>query len=545
MCRLTGAEPPRRPTDRKMDPIDISHLWTQYQRRSQRIYWILADMQELVEYGFRPPTQNTRSNEIDTQLFLSMDPTSIHFQPDSKYRRQQSSDPDRRRIDARGQLDPSMDVTLADVFPISEGEGINERWLAFVSAPYIFQQQYFNATPDALIQRLYYEKLIPDGTGRTYGDLVYIDYEQNRKLVVYTGSNLAGALGPVLSAGPRLEYVVRMGMGVAVQLNQPAVPGLAILHGLVTAIDPSPAPPVISVQLVLVHRNLPCFMNWKLLGATQALQTRLVLQVRPADICGVHRIMPYALYQHPGLPAAHSTPGSFDLVVVGDVDFRTELSDTISILNAWHGDGALSHVQVKVSRVSPLPVKDALHVIARNCSFDGVTGPGINAYLFHIGSALHTWALRKTTAAKNTTADNTLHLRIPGCLFACMLKDFVPWGTGIGMANTVSLEDGVLMVTLPDFQIASKLLQRDSGVFDFTEYGRGFVELFSPIVFKWEMYDTGRSTEESRSVEGFVAITFASYSCRNADNDHEIRGTSDHPHSAAQLRKRPSECPHS
>ena len=148
MCRLTGAEPPRRPTDRKMDPIDISHLWTQYQRRSQRIYWILADMQELVEYGFRPPTQNTRSNEIDTQLFLNMDPTSIHFQPDSKYRRQQSSDPDRRRIDARGQLDPSMDVTLADVFPISEGEGINERWLAFVSAPYIFQQQYFNATPE-------------------------------------------------------------------------------------------------------------------------------------------------------------------------------------------------------------------------------------------------------------------------------------------------------------------------------------------------------------------------------------------------------------
>ncbi len=54
-----------------MDPIDISHLWTQYQRRSERIYWILVDMQELVEYGFRPPTQNTRSNEIDKQLFCS------------------------------------------------------------------------------------------------------------------------------------------------------------------------------------------------------------------------------------------------------------------------------------------------------------------------------------------------------------------------------------------------------------------------------------------------------------------------------------------
>jgi hypothetical protein len=82
-------------------------------------------------------------------------------------------------------------------------------------------------------------------------------------------------------------------------------------------------------------------------------------------------------------------------------------------------------------------------------------------------------------------------------------------------------------------------------VFDFTEYGRGFVELFAPIVFKWEMYDTGRSTEESRSVEGFVAITFAFYEARNADNDHSPRSTREHSHSAGQLRKRPSECPHS
>jgi len=528
-----------------MDPIDIAHLWKQYKRRSnEKIYWILVDMQELVAFGFRPPTQNTRSNEVDTQLFLSMDPTSIHFQPDSKYRRQQSSDPDRRRVDARGQLDPSMDVTLADVFPISEGEGVTEGWLALVSAPYIYLKQYFNATPITLIQNLYYNKLIPDGTGRTYGDLVCIDYEQNRKLVVYTGSNLAGAIGPVLMAGKRTEYVVRKGLGVAVQLDQPAAPGLAVLHGLVTAITIAD-PPVISVQIVLVHRNLPCFMNWRLLGETQALQTRLVLQVRPEDIIGVHRIMPFALYQHPGLPPSNSTPGSFDLVVVGDLDFRTELTDTLSILNVWHGDGALSHVRVKVARVSPLPEKEALCVIARNCSLDGFTGPGINAYLFHIGSTLHSWALKKTNRATNTSADNTLHLRIPGCLLACMLKDLVPWGQRIGMANAVSLEDGVLMVTLPDFQTAGRLFQRDSGLFDFTEYGRGFVELFAPIVFKWEMYDTGRSTEESRSVEGFVAITFAFYEARNADNDHSHRSTREHSHSAGQLRKRPSECPHS
>ena len=81
ICRLTGAEPPTRPTDRTMDPIDIAHLWKQYKRRSnEKIYWILVDMQELVAFGFRPPTQNTRSNEVDTQLFLSIDPTTTHFQ---------------------------------------------------------------------------------------------------------------------------------------------------------------------------------------------------------------------------------------------------------------------------------------------------------------------------------------------------------------------------------------------------------------------------------------------------------------------------------
>ena len=87
MCRLTGAKPATMQTDRSMDPIDIAHLWTQYKSQSyEKIHWILANMQDLVEYGFRPPTQNSRSNEVDTQLFLSIDLTSLHFQQDSKYR---------------------------------------------------------------------------------------------------------------------------------------------------------------------------------------------------------------------------------------------------------------------------------------------------------------------------------------------------------------------------------------------------------------------------------------------------------------------------
>ena len=99
------------------------------------------------------------------------------------------------------------------------------------------------------------------------------------------------------------------------------------------------------------------------------------------------------------------------------------------------------------------------------------------------------------------------------------------------------------MVELPSFQSASSLLQRNTGLFDFTSYGKGFVELHAPIVFKWEMYDTSRSAESSRSVDGFVAITFASYVERNRHNNMEIKDTSDNTSSVRQLRQPPSKCP--
>ena len=64
-------------------------------------------------------------------------------------------------------------------------------------------------------------------------------------------------------------------------------------------------------------------------------------------------------------------------------------------------------------------------------------------------------------------------------------------------------------------------------------------------MFKWEMFDTSRDTDESRSVDGFVAITFAFYEERNRDNNFVIKGTRDNRLSAAQLDRRPSECPRS
>ena len=80
-------------------------------------------------------------------------------------------------------------------------------------------------------------------------------------------------------------------------------------------------------------------------------------------------------------------------------------------------------------------------------------------------------------------------------------------------------------------------------MFDFTSYGKGYVELFQPIVCKWEMFDSERDPADTRSPDGFVAITFAYYVQRNRDNDHDITDTRKHKHSPGQLHMPPSRCP--
>ena len=544
ICRLTGTAPPHSlPTDRDMDPIDISHLWKEYPVPCMEICWMLLDITELVTHGYD-------RGAGDEQLFLYLDPDSIHFQSDNLRRVKQNKDPKRRRVEPPGQLDPSIDAILADVFPILEGDTGRE-WLALVSPTYKWQAHYINATPDSLLQRLYYDRPIADIIGGTYGDRLAIKFDVTKRLEAFSGS--ADAIGgPVLLGGLDSDLVLRTGMGVAFKISASAMSeaasrlsALAVLHGLIIAISDAS---VISVRVVLVHRNLPAFMNWRQLGAVQALQTRLVLQITPGDVIAVHRIMPHALYQHCGhLPSSRSTPGSVDLVVVGDLNFQTPLHDpdspvgALSILCAMHGIGDFP-VKMELARVSPFPAREALSVISRNYKLHGFYGPGSCAWLHHIATALYGWALDKTNATKLTTADNTLHLRIPGPVFATMLHDLVPWGPTIGMRRAVTLCDGLLMVTLPDFESAAGLLGRNNGLFDFTTHGRGFVELYAPIAFKWEMYDTGRSQDESRSPDGFVAITFAFYEQRNVHNDFVITDTREHRNSPAQLLKPPSQC---
>ena len=545
IVRLTGATPPYELTDRDMSPIDISHLLKEYPRPIQEIIWTLVDCEELEPHGF-----NSKQDEV---LFLDFPLSSIHFQIDRRRNAKQISDPSKRRKEPRGQLDPSFDPILADVYLLPGG-------LAVVSSPYCWASQYINTTPPNALQRLFYEIPIPNANGAKVGDRLRLHADRVMKLTVFSGSGVVRQDSPVLLAGPNSELVIRPGMSVAFQNTAapPEIPAVALLNGLIIAISESDKS--VTVQLVLTYRNLPqSFMSWKHLGEAEVLQTRLVVQVRPVDIVAVHRIMPHALHQHGGvLCSSWRTPGSVDLVVVGDLDFevvwsqRTESVDASweaqRTLLAMHGmsDGAPQSVRMHLARVSPFVEKDALTVICRNCKLYGTYGIGRDSWLRYIADALHGWALDKCKIVRDTRADNTLHLRIPGCVFATLLNDVLPWtknGGGLGMEKAVTVCDCLLRVQLPDFSSAAKLLGRDTGLFDFTSYGRGHVELFPPIVCKWEMFDSEREPVDTRSPDGFVAITFAYYVQRNRDNDHEITHTREHKHSPGQLYMPPSRCP--
>ena len=109
--RLTGATPPAVLTDRDMRRIDISHLWREYPSLSAELCWMFVNADGLKSHGY-DKTQ-------DEQLFLDLPLCSIHFQSDHNRSGKQSTDMRKRRREPHGQLDPSFDPTLADVYHVS------------------------------------------------------------------------------------------------------------------------------------------------------------------------------------------------------------------------------------------------------------------------------------------------------------------------------------------------------------------------------------------------------------------------------------------
>jgi len=338
----------------------------------------------------------------------------------------------------------------------------------------------------------------------------------------------------------------------------------ALLHLHPDSGDQIPAP-MITVQVLLSKDHLPNGLRSTAMRPDQVFQTDLMMDITADKVLAVWRLMPNALHQHGGLlnmGANEYLSTSFDRCVVGHMDFVTTagasgglrgrgsgslieaseqgLSST-AILNSLH-KGSSVQVLIMIYRVTPLPVHLVLPTIACSSRLFGLPRPGLSVYQVAVSNSLLSWVKGKAKLTYNTSADNTIRLNIPGYTIALILHDLVPWDASLKMQNVVSLDEGLLKVELPDFPSAKGLLGRENGLFDFTPYGYGFVELFAPITVKWEMYDTTRDLADSRAVDGFVAITFASYVERDRSNNTVIKSTKRHRKSHSQLDKRPATC---
>ena len=166
----------------------------------------------------------------------------------------------------------------------------------------------------------------------------------------------------------------------------------------------------------------------------------------------------------------------------------------------------------------------------------------LEALLDFIQQRVGEFARGKAAMTNTPHADNTLHLRVDGALFLRVLDKYLKMDE-----CDVSVMDGVFFVTAWSWEAAQLLLlppgQAD-GVFDLRVHGWGLVELFAPIVFKWEIYDTTRGRDNARSPDGFVAITFSGYEERDRhDLPGGIKDTRPHPQTSRQMYKRPSACP--
>ena len=305
----------------------------------------------------------------------------------------------------------------------------------------------------------------------------------------------------------------------------------------------------ITVRVLMGIKHMPpLFNSWARVGLGAVFQTNIGWSFDPSLVDCVFASRPSALWQFPGLSDDAEPGKDSDVYIVAHVDFfATKAQDQVdnpqTILHGAYGVGPLCGpgcVKLHLHPVTPMSATAALKMAAVDMpSLFGSLHRGLGPYRHHVRMALFEWVRSKPLLARTTAANNTLHLQMDGWLYARLLYE------DLDLAEcTTSLRDGVLCIEAPSFQSAKRLLGCENGVFDLTVYGHGFIEMFAPMVFKWEIYDTVRGKTDSRSPDGFVAITFAGYEERDRHNrPGGLKDTLHHPESEKQKRKRVSACP--
>ena len=256
---------------------------------------------------------------------------------------------------------------------------------------------------------------------------------------------------------------------------------------------------------------------------------------------------PNALWQFKEETGDLHVAASMELVVDASVGGTQSVTPAM-ILQGLYRDGPLAgKVKLHFHRVNPLDARLAFDIAARGLpAIYGTLHTTLGPYQDFIARRLEEFAKETALITNRATADNTMHLRTcDGWLFLRLIDQYVNMDV-----CQVAVEDGVFAITAPTWEDDRRLLspRQANGTFDLTDYGHGFVEIFAPVVFKWEIYvefyDTTRERDTSRSADGFVAITFSGYEERDRHNrPGGNKDTRKHTHSKNQMYKCPSACP--
>ena len=475
-------------------------------------------------------------------------------------------------VDQSGQLDPSVSVMNTDVYPFNmssddsnttgkrkfHGNKISADANSSIGPPsagavfgpaYKWDCQYLAETPPHVMEQ-FYAALVP-ATGRAIGETLAVHPASAPRELFAISKIPDGPAGlEMVMAGERSDIPVCPGMGVRFNgLTVFGVPQLGAAAGVVVSVCRSEGS--LTVSLVVSRDQLPPPGNdWHRLDAPAAFQTNVQLKIRLSDVTGRVIAFPNSLWQFKQYDGAGGR--AFDLQIVGHIDLSvadsspagcTQPANTPrTILQGLYGLGPLAWmVKWDVHRVETLDARRALKMAAADlpCLFGAFSND--YPYLDFMQQRILEFARNKANVSKTSTADNTLHLNFDPWVFVRVVHEFVDMDS-----CTVSRSNGVFYVTAPTWEAARMLLPQGQadGKFDLRKYGWGFVELFAPIVFKWEIYDTTRGRGDSRSPDGFIAITFSGYVERDRHgNEGGIKDTRPHPQTERQMYKRPSACP--
>jgi hypothetical protein len=527
--RITGADGKKQ--------IKKGHLDAEYPNRNQPLVYVVGYMEQV-----GTPVYGQHGQQVAT---LKVNSGDLFLQGDWK---RSKSSPDKK-----GQLDPSTSVVNTDVIPfdsntitVQKGSGDKTRKViqksakkcAFFGPAYLWPDQYLTELPPEVRQKFYTE---PDSTGRTLSDTYVIHLTSPpRKIEAISGIQVGAdnALETVM-AGERSDIQVRLGMGVEFRVESLGVPSLCVMSGVIVNI----ADGLLAVRCVLRASQLPHPGNaWQKMDASSAFETNLELRISPSDVIRVNICHPTAIWQFKEQTDDIHIMARTDIVV--DTSVIVTQNTPANILQGLYGHGSLAgKVKLHLHRVSPLEPRVAFDIVARRLpNIFGTMHCTLGSYQDFIQRRFDEFVQEKPIMTNRATADNTMHLKSPdGWLFLRVLDEYLNMDS-----CQVALEDSVFAITAPKWEDAQRLLSpgQANGVFDLTAYGHGFVEIFAPIVFKWEIYDTTRERNNSRSVDGFVAITFSGYQERDRHNNPAgIKDTRQHPDTKRQMNRRPSACP--